>query len=220
MQRGVAQSGSAPVLGTGGRRFESCRPDKMKRLGIKLNLFFVLFNTQHLNIIIMELLELSKQRFSARKYTDEKVSESDLEYILETVRMAPSACNKQPWKFVVVESEAAKRQLQECYNREWFATAPIYILCLRNKEQNWVRNDGKQHGDIDVAIATEHLCLAAAERGLGTCWVCNFDVEKMAQFVGNDEFEAVAIVPLGHIADDCPRAEKKRKALDEIVERR
>ena len=81
----------------------------------------------------MELLELSKQRFSARKYTDEKVSESDLEYILETVRMAPSACNKQPWKFVVVESEAAKRQLQECYNREWFATAPIYILCLRNK---------------------------------------------------------------------------------------
>lgn len=168
----------------------------------------------------MELLELSKQRFSARKYTDEKVSESDLEYILETVRMAPSACNKQPWKFVVVESEAAKHQLQECYNREWFATAPIYILCLRNKEQNWVRNDGKQHGDIDVAIATEHLCLAAAERGLGTCWVCNFDVEKMAQFVDNDEFEAVAIVPLGHIADDCPRAEKKRKALDEIVERR
>ena len=134
--------------------------------------------------------------------------------------MAPSACNKQPWKFVVVESEAAKHQLQECYNREWFATAPIYILCLRNKEQNWVRNDGKQHGDIDVAIATEHLCLAAAERGLGTCWVCNFDVEKMAQFVGNDEFEAVAIVPLGYIADDCPRAEKKRKALDEIVERR
>ena len=119
----------------------------------------------------MELLELSKQRFSARKYTDENVSESDLEYILETVRMAPSACNKQPWKFVVVESEAAKHQLQECYNREWFATAPIYILCLRNKEQNWVRNDGKQHGDIDVAIATEHLCLAAAERGFGTCWV-------------------------------------------------
>ena len=166
----------------------------------------------------MELLELSKQRFSARKYTDEKVSESDLEYILETVRMAPSACNKQPWKFVVVESEAAKHQLQECYNREWFVTAPLYILCLRNKEQNWVRNDGKQHGDIDVAIATEHLCLAAAERGLGTCWVCNFDASLCKEILQLPaEEEPAVIVPIGHISPDCPQKEKVRKPLSEIV---
>ena len=90
--------------------------------------------------------------------------------------MAPSACNKQPWKWLVVKSDEAKEKLQECYDREWFKTAPMYIVGMRNKQENWVRKeDNKPHGDIDVAIATEHLCLSAAERGLGTCWVCNYD---------------------------------------------
>lgn len=167
----------------------------------------------------MNILELSKLRFSARKFTDEKVSDADLEYILETVRMSPSACNRQPWKFVVVESCEAKAALQTCYDREWFKSAPLYVVCLRDIANNWVRNDGKQHGDIDVAIATEHLCLAAAERGLGTCWVCNFDAAKAKEMFSDDNFEVVAIIPLGHIAEDCPRGEKKRKHLDEIVER-
>lgn len=169
----------------------------------------------------MDILDLTRQRYSVRKYTDEKVSDTDLEYIFEAVRMAPSACNKQPWKFIIVASDEAKEKIQECYNREWFKTAPIYIICVRNREQNWVRpDDGKQHGDIDVAIATEHLCLAAAERGLGTCWVCNYNIEKMAEFVGSDEYEAVAIIPLGHVAADCQHGKKIRKAIDEIVERR
>lgn len=167
----------------------------------------------------MNILELSKLRFSARKFTDEKVSDADLEYILETVRMAPSACNRQPWKFFIVESAEAKAALQSCYDREWFKSAPLYVVCLRDTAQNWVRSDGKQHGDIDVAIATEHLCLAAAERGLGTCWVCNFDASKISGIFAGDNFEVVAIVPLGHIAEDCPRGEKKRKSLDEIIER-
>lgn len=78
--------------------------------------------------------------------------------------------------------------------------------------------DDKQHGDIDVAIATEHLCLAATERNLGTCWVCNFDTDIMSRLFPSADFEAVAIIPVGHIAEDCPRAEKKRKAIEEIVE--
>lgn len=67
----------------------------------------------------MNILELSKKRFSARKFTDEAVSDDDLNYILEVVRMAPSAVNKQPWKFVIVKSDAARKRLQECYDREW-----------------------------------------------------------------------------------------------------
>ena len=117
-----------------------------------------------------DMLTLSKERFSARKFTAEAVSEDDLKYVLECVRMAPSACNKQPWKWLVVKSDEAKGKLQECYDREWFKTAPMYIVGMRNKQENWVRKeDNKPHGDIDVAIATEHLCLSAAERGLGTC---------------------------------------------------
>lgn len=169
-----------------------------------------------------DMLTLSKERFSARKFTAEAVSEDDLKYVLECMRMAPSACNKQPWKWLVVKSDEAKQKLQECYGREWFKTAPMYIVGMRNKQENWVRKeDNKPHGDIDVAIATEHLCLSAAERGLGTCWVCNYDPQKMHEYFEQGEradFEAVVIVPIGHIAEDCPHAEKKRKELSEIVE--
>lgn len=167
----------------------------------------------------MNLLELSQKRFSVRKFTTEQVSEEDLKYILEVTRMAPSAVNKQPWKFVVVKSSEARKQLQACYKREWFASAPLYIICMKAVEGCWVRSeDSKPHGDIDVAIATEHLCLAVAERGLGCCWVCNYDVAKMEEAFPRVGYEAVAIIPIGHIAPDCPMNEKKRKPLGEITE--
>lgn len=167
----------------------------------------------------MNILELSQTRFSARKYTDEAVSDDDLAYILECARLAPSAVNRQPWKFVVVRSKEAKKQLWQAYDRDWFRTAPLYIVCMKNNSECWTRRyNDKQHGDIDVAIATEHLCLAATERNLGTCWVCNFDTDIMSRLFPSADFETVAIIPVGHIAKDCPRAEKKRKALAEIVE--
>ena len=156
-----------------------------------------------------------------RKYTDEPVSEEDLAYVLKCTQLAPSAVNFQPWKFVVVESEEAKEMLRQCYSRDWFNSAPMYIIAYRNKKEEWVRKvDQKPHGDIDVSIAVEHICMAATDRGLGTCWVCNYKPEPLAElFPQPEEFEAVAIIPLGHIAEDCPFAEKKRKDLDEIVER-
>ena len=167
----------------------------------------------------MNILELSQTRFSVRKYTDEPVSSDDLNYILECVRMAPSAVNRQPGKFVVVRSQEAREKLWRTYDRDWFRTAPLYIVCMKNNDECWTRRyDGKKHGDVDVSIATEHLCLAAAERGLGTCWVCNYDTNVMSELFPSTDFEAVAIIPIGHIAEDCPRAEKKRKAMDEIVE--
>lgn len=76
--------------------------------------------------------------------------------------------------------------------------------------------DGKPHADIDVAIATEHLCLAAAELGLGTCWVCNFDAGKLRDLFPLPGYEAVAIIPVGHIASDCPHPGKRRKSVEEI----
>jgi nitroreductase len=100
----------------------------------------------------MNILELSQTRFSARKYTDEAVSDADLAYILECVRLAPSAVNRQPWKFVVVRSKEAKEHLWQAYDRDWFRTAPLYIVCMKNNSECWTRRyDDKQHGDIDVA---------------------------------------------------------------------
>lgn len=168
----------------------------------------------------MNMLELSRQRFSARKFTDQKVSSSDLDYLLECARLAPSAVNRQPWHFVVVESEEAKARLRQVYNREWFATAPLYIVCYAHTGRCWTRAaDQKAHGDIDVAIAAEHICLAATERGLGSCWVCNYDPDLMRSLFPLPDHEAVVILPVGHIAPDCPQKAKDRLPLTELTDR-
>lgn len=169
----------------------------------------------------MTFKELANGRFSCRKYTDEPVSKADMEYIMECVRLAPSATNRQPWKFLIITSDEAKEKIRQCYDREWFATAPMYVLCMKDTDGCWIRKeDGKPHGDIDLGIAVEHLCLAAAERGLGSCWVCNYNVAATKQLFPVEGYEAVAIVPIGHIATDCPHPEKKRKEISEITEQR
>lgn len=168
----------------------------------------------------MDFLQLTQARFSARKFTDEPVSTDDLNYILECMRMAPSATNAQPWRFLVVKTQEGRKRLYECYQREWLLTAPVVVVGLKNTQANWVRRyDGKPHGDVDLGIVMEHAALAAAERGLGTCWICAFDPERFRQLFPQPEgWEAVALMPIGHIAKDCPRKEKDRKALSEIVE--
>lgn len=164
----------------------------------------------------MRFLDLTKQRYSCRSYQERAVEKEKIEYVMECVRMSPSAVNRQPWRFRVVESEADRQRLCQCYNREWFATAPTYIIASVLHDEEWVRSDGKHHGNIDVAIAVEHLCLAAAEQGLGTCWVCNFDVELCSRLFDIPANEEVAVlIPIGYAADE-PK-EKVRKNIDAIV---
>ena len=164
----------------------------------------------------MRFLDLTKQRYSCRSYQERAVEKEKIEYVMECVRMSPSAVNRQPWRFRVVESDAERQKLCQCYNREWFATAPTYIIASVLHDEEWVRSDGKHHGNIDVAIAVEHLCLAAAEQGLGTCWVCNFDVELCSRLFDIPANEEVAVlIPIGYAADE-PK-EKVRKNIDAIV---
>lgn len=163
-----------------------------------------------------ELISLSRSRYSCRAYLDKPVEEEKLEYIKECMRLAPSAVNRQPWKFRVVRSAEGKEKLQSCYARPWFNEAPLYILASVLHEQEWVRKDGKPHGDIDVAIAVEHLCLAATEQGLGSCWVCNFDAQLCHELFQLPEAEeAVVIIPIGYSAvEETPV--KTRKAAEDI----
>lgn len=161
------------------------------------------------------LKEIIENRYSCRAYTDEAVGSEQLEYIKECVRLAPSAVNKQPWRFRVLQSEEGKEKIRRCYPREWFNTAPMYILATVLHDEEWVRADGKHHGDIDVAIAVEHLCLAATEQGLGTCWVCNFDAVMCKELFGLAENEEpTVIIPIGHPASDV--TEKKRKTSADV----
>ena len=116
----------------------------------------------------MNFLELSKQRYSARNYSSDMIEQEKLYYILECARFAPSAVNYQPWHFFIVKSDNQKLLVQQSYPREWFTEAPLYIVVCADSSISWVRkSDNKNHSDIDAAIATEHICLAAAEQGLG-----------------------------------------------------
>ncbi len=169
----------------------------------------------------MDFKEICKARHSVRAYKPDAVPAEKMEYIKECTRLAPSAVNRQPWKFVFCTDADDRARLQQCYDRDWFNEAPAYVLACENRGEAWTRQyDGKNHADIDVAIAIEHLCLAAAEQGLGTCWVCNFDVrlcQKLFDLPG--EWYPVAVIPIGYPATtDIP--EKKRKATDEIWEDR
>ena len=166
-----------------------------------------------------DFLLLCQQRKSVRAFLPDPVSDEDWQYIMQCVNLAPSAVNFQPWHFYIVQDAHQLSLLQACYPREWFATAPACIIACKDCETQWVRReDGKAHGDIDVAIAVEHLCLAAAERGLGTCWVCNFSVSQLAEtFPLPLHHQPVALIPIGHPVSDDANPIKKRKSLDEII---
>lgn len=165
----------------------------------------------------MNFLELVKMRHSVRSYENRPVETEKLDYIMECVRMAPSAVNFQPWKFSIITEPEALKSIKTAYDREWFQTAPCVIVACADHDTSWHRQaDGKDHADIDVAIAVEHLCLAAAEQGLGTCWVCNFNVPRCAEVLELPEnLTPVALIPMGYsVKLEVP--EKKRKSREEI----
>ena len=165
----------------------------------------------------MKFLELVKARYSARQYSNRPIETAKLNYIMECVRLAPSAVNFQPWRFRIVTDITTLKTLQQCYKREWIATAPCIIVACADHSESWHRRaDNKDHADIDIAIAVEHLCLAATEQGLGTCWVCNFDVTQCSEALGlTAHLEPVALIPIGY--PSAQAAEKKRKEQNEIL---
>lgn len=166
------------------------------------------------------LQTLLENRWSVRAYdTARAVEPEKLAYILECARLAPSAVNRQPWRFIVVRSAAKRRELQACYDRPWFAEAPLYIVVCADTGASWKRPcDGRDHADVDAAIAAEHICLAAAEQGLGTCWVCNFDREGCEAMLGLPAaIRPVAIFPIGYAAPGSAAPEKSRKPAESLV---
>lgn len=156
-------------------------------------------------------------RHSSRQYSSEPLTRDEIEGVLEAARLAPSACNRQPWRFIVVTSKD-KRERLLAKSRPAFIDAPVLIVAVGLHAQAWHRpSDGKDHTDVDVAIAVEHLCLAAAEAGIDTCWVCSFDTQAATDVLvlAPDE-EPIALIPMGRASTPAP--DKTRKPLDEIVE--
>jgi nitroreductase len=160
-------------------------------------------------------LELAKMRRSVRAYKKDAVEEEKLLQVLEAGRLAPTACNFQPFVFVVLRGGEVAR-LKNAYGREWFLNAPAAIVVCCDREKSWKRGDGKDYGDVDAAIAMDHMILAAAELGLGTCWIGAFNAEQASAALGlGQHIDPVVMTPLGYPAE-TPAA-RQRKKLDEIV---
>lgn len=169
---------------------------------------------------MMSFKDLVKNRYSVRAYLSEEIEKEKIDYIIECARLAPSACNKQPWLFYVVTSEEGRNRIRETYHREWFKAAPLYIVVCADSTQSWIRpEDNKAHYEIDAAIAAEHICLAAHDIGLGTCWICNYNPEILRAALNLSEgIEPIAIFSIGYIDDEkSKKTDKNRKAISEIT---
>lgn len=166
----------------------------------------------------MDFLELSRKRYSVRNYHPKPVEEEKLSYILECARLSQSAANFQPWMLYVIKDETIKAKINQTYPAKWMAEAPVYIVICANKEKAWVREyDKKVHSDIDGSIITENICLAAADYGLGSCWIGHFDPKLISSILNLPEnLDPMAILTIGYPANDEVPI-KKRKDLDEIV---
>jgi len=165
----------------------------------------------------MDVLDAIRTRKSVREYLNKAVEKEKLITILAAGRLAPSASNRQEWRFVIVSDRETKRKLAEAANRQTFVgEAPVVIVACA--ETDWhVMRCGQACYPIDVAIALDHITLAAVELGLGTCWIGAFDENEVKQILSIPaEIRVVALMPLGYPSDSSV-VNKKRLSLNEIV---
>ena len=165
-------------------------------------------------------LDLAKSRYSCRSYSEQEVPKETILKVLEAARIAPSATNAQPWRFVVLTKGPLRNEVTGCYGGEWLKSAPAIVVACGNHGESWRRADGKDHCDIDLAIGVDHITLAATENGLGTCWICKFDAMRCAEILKLPKGVApVVLIPLGYPAEKNNYSERHlvRKPIEEIV---
>lgn len=166
----------------------------------------------------MRFNALIRKRCSIRSYTDKPISEEMLHQILEAGQLAPTACNLQPFRFVVVQEKENLAALAASYPAPWFAEAPVVIAVCTQPDKAWTRkkHDDKNYADVDGAIAADHMILAAEELGLGTCWVGAFNPKIAAKVLKLPRsVELLTMITLGH-PNEIGRP-KERKDLKKII---
>lgn len=166
----------------------------------------------------MDFQELINKRYSTRSYKEAKLRREEIAQIIEAGRLAPSAANRQPWRFVVVDEEPLLGKVRTVYDRKWFREAPAIIIAYGDYEEAWQRSfDGKNHCDIDVGIAVDHMTLMAADLGIGTCWVCHFNPILLNKIIipTTPNWQPIALLSVGYPADTA--IPKNRKATEAIV---
>jgi nitroreductase len=165
----------------------------------------------------MDVMEAIKRRCSVRSYQDRAVEKEKLEIILEAARLAPSASNRQEWRFIVVQDRNTRQRLMKAAkNQAFVAQAPVVIVCCAETD-NHAMTCGQLCYPIDMAIAIEHMVLKATEEDLGTCWIGAFYEDQVKEILGiPGDIRAVELLALGYPDKPCP-SHKDRLALQEIV---
>ncbi|MHC4215601.1 MAG: nitroreductase family protein [Planctomycetota bacterium] len=175
----------------------------------------------------MSFLDLANKRYSVRNYKSTPVPRGKIDRCIEAARMAPSACNSQPWKFVVVDdpelkSDLAKAAFEGLLEFNHFAfKAPVLILIVSERQKIFAKFASivkkKNFRLMDIGIAAEHLCLQASEEGLGTCMLGWFNEKKVKKLLSIPVLKRIELmVAVGFSADD-KIPDKKRKGMDEIL---
>ncbi len=165
----------------------------------------------------MSLIDIVKKRYSVRGYLEKEVEKEKLLQVLEAGRLAPSAVNYQPLQYIVITDGDERQKVTQCYERNWIKSAPVIIVICGDHSVSWKRSDGKDHCDIDVAIAVDHMTLAATDLGLGSCWVCAFDAKLCRELLElPSHLEPIALLPIGYPSKERS-TETPRKSLEELV---
>lgn len=163
----------------------------------------------------MDVFEAIKTRYSCRSYKTEPVPEEKLNKVLTAARLAPSARNTQDWKFVVVQDAEKRKEVAEAAGQSFIGEAPVIIAGVGLDPEN-IMSSGNPSYAINLAIALDHMTLAAVAEGLATCWIGGFPQEEVKKVLNIPaEYKVVALLPLGFPADSFK--DKSRKSLDEII---
>lgn len=166
----------------------------------------------------MSFMDLAAKRYSVRKFTDEKIDGAVVRQILDAGHLAPTACNNQPQKVIVVETEDALTKLRRCTSSH-FNCPLAYIVCF-DTERTWKRPyDGQDSGYVDASIVATHMMLEAAELGIGSTWVMYFIPEAVREeFNLPDNVVPAAILVMGKPAPEAAPSDRhtKYRAKDNI----
>ncbi len=165
----------------------------------------------------MNVMDAIKTRKSVRAYLPTPVEDEKLNAVLEAARLAPSAANRQEWRFVIVRERETRQKLADAAGGQGFlAEAPVVIVACAETDGHVMRC-GQLSYPIDVAIALDHISLAAVDLGLGSCWIGLFDEKKVKEILRiPDAIRVVELMPLGYPSDPSVHA-KNRLPLDRIV---
>ena len=167
----------------------------------------------------MSFIELAKNRYSVRKFKDQKVEKEKLDLILEAGRIAPTGCNYQPQRILVIDDAALLSKLKECTNYTF--GAPVVLMICYDSSTCWKNANNDVMGGLqDACIVTTQMMLQAAELGLGTTWVGGFDLPTLRKIIPMPEYLVpVALLPLGYPADDAQPSHlhEKRYGIEHFV---